>query len=73
MIYLKRLWNLVAYLISGCFTLLLILPSVFVEYCVIAPILYIATNKDYTEINDLFAMRAGIWLNSKLIIDTNRK
>lgn len=70
MIYLKRLWNLIAIFFSG-FVFILIMPlSFIVEVLVIAPILYIFKNEHYIQERDAFPFRVFLWLESKLTFDT---
>lgn len=69
MIYLKRLWNLIALFFSGCVFLLSMPLSFIVELLVIAPILYILTNEIYIEKYSPFAFRVMWWLESKLMFD----
>ena len=73
MIYLKRLWNLIAILFSGCIFILTIPLSLIIEIFVITPILYILTNERYVEKYSPFAFRVMWWLESKLLFNTNKK
>lgn len=73
MIYLKRLWNLIAILFSGCIFILIMPISLIVEVFVIAPILYILKNEHYMQEHDPFPFRVIFWLESKLMFNTNKK
>lgn len=73
MIYLKRLWNMIAMAIIGCVFILSTPPSLIVEVFVIAPILYILKNENYTEKHSPFSFRVMWWLESKLLFNTNKK
>lgn len=80
MIYLKRLWNLIALIFAGC-VLILVTPLSFVifviEAFVITPILYILKNEVYIEEYELFSVWLMVWLvawlASKLMFNTNKK
>lgn len=73
MIYLQRLWNLIARLFAVCVFLLTAPLSLVIEVFVITPILYILTNENYTEKNAPFSFRVMCWLESKLMFNTNKK
>lgn len=72
MIYLKRLWNLIAILFSGCIFILTTPISLIVEVLIIAPILYILKNELYIQEHTPIPFRVMMWLESKLIIDTDK-
>jgi hypothetical protein len=73
MIYLKRLWNLIAMIFAGCVFALISPLSLVIEVFVITPILYILKNDVYIEEHELFSVRAMWWLVSKLMFNTNKK
>lgn len=73
MIYLKRLWNLIAMLLAGCGFLLAAPLSVVIEIFIIAPIIYILKNESYLEEHDALPFRVMLWLESKLMFNTNKK
>lgn len=66
MIYLKRLWNMIARAIIGCVFILSTPPSLIVEVFVIAPVLYIFKNESYIGKHSPFSFRVMWWLESKL-------
>lgn len=72
MIYLKRLWNLIAIFFSGCIFILIMPISLIVEVFVIAPILYIFKNEIYIEEHVLFPFHVMWWLESKLTFNTKK-
>lgn len=73
MIYLKRLWNLMAMLFVGCVFLFTAPLSLIIEIFVITPILYIITNESYIEKYAPFPLRVMWWLEPKLMFNTNKK
>lgn len=73
MIYLKRLWNLIAIIFVGCVFILTAPLSFIIEILIITPALYILTNEVYIEEHEVFPFRAMLWLSSKLMFNTNKK
>ncbi len=73
MIYLKRLWNLIAMIFAGCVFVLTAPLSFIIEILIITPALYILTNEVYIEEHETFPYRAMLWLKSKLVFNTNKK
>lgn len=73
MIYLKRLWNLIAILFSWCVCFLISPLSLVIEIFVIVPILYILKEEIYTKEHEPFSFRVLLWLESKLMFKTNKK
>lgn len=72
MIYLKRLWNLIAIVFIGCVFILITISATPVEIVIITPIRYILKNENYTEKYAPFSFRVMWWLESKLLF-TNKK
>lgn len=72
MIYLKRLWNLIAMIFAGCVFVLTAPLSLIIEIFIITPVLYILTNEVYIEEHEIFPVRAMWWLASKLMFNTNK-
>lgn len=73
MIYLKRLWNLIAMIFVGCIFILIFPLSFIIEIFIITPALYILTNEVYIEEHEIFPVRVMLWLESKLVLNTNKK
>lgn len=73
MIYLKRLWNVIAIVFVFCVCLLIAPFSFVIEIFVITPILYILKDENYTEKYDPFTFCVMWWLKSKLMFNTNKK
>lgn len=73
MIYLKRIWNLIAMFFVGCVVLPIFPLSIIIEIFIIAPILYILKNEIYMEIYDPFWERVMRWIKSKLMFNTNKE
>ena len=73
MIYLKRLWNLIAMIFAGCFFTFTAPLTFIIELFVIAPILYVLKNEIYMKIYEPVSFRAMWWLASKLMFNTNKK
>lgn len=70
MIYLKRLWNLIAIIFGWCVFILTSPLSFIIEMLIIAPALYILTNEIYFEKYNPFSVRITCWLVTKLMFDT---
>lgn len=73
MIYLKRLWNLIAMLFAVCVFVMTAPLSLVIEVFIITPTLYILKNENYTEKNAPFSFRVMCWLESKLLFNTNKE
>lgn len=73
MIYLKRLWNLIAMFFAVCVFVLTAPLSLVIEVFIITPTLYILKNENYTEKNAPFSFRVMCWLESKLLFNTNKE
>lgn len=73
MIYLKRIWNLIAMLFIGCVVSVIFPLSIIIEVFIIAPILYILKNEIYMEIYEPFWVRVTWWMKSKLTFNTNKE
>ena len=73
MIYLKRLWNLIAIIFAVCFSILISPLSFIIEIFVITPILYILTAEIYIEKYEPFSVRVMWWLVTKMMFITNKK
>lgn len=73
MIYLKRLWNLIAIIFAVCVGVLISPLSMVIEIFVITPILYILKNENYILKSEPFMFRVMWWLQSKLMFNTNNK
>lgn len=71
MIYLKRIWNLIAILFIGCVISPIFPLSFIIEIFIIAPILYILKNEIYMEIYNPISVRLAWWMKSKLMFNTN--
>ena len=67
MIYLKRLWNLIAIIFGWCVFSFTAPLSVVIEIFIITPILYILTNEIYFEKYEPLSVRITRWLMNKLI------
>lgn len=72
MIYLKRLWNIIAIFFAGC-VFILTAPLLLIEIFVITPIEYILQNELYIAEHYPFPFRVMWWLASKLMFNTNKK
>jgi hypothetical protein len=73
MIYLKRLWNLIAMLFIVCVFILITISATPIEIVIITPIRYILKNENYPEKYAPFSFRVMWWLESKLLFNTNKK
>jgi hypothetical protein len=73
MIYLKRIWNLIAMLFIVCVVSVIFPLSFIIEVFIIAPILYILKNEIYMEIYNPFSVRVMLWMKSKLMFNTNKE
>lgn len=73
MIYLKRLWNLIAIIFAWGICLLINPLLLVIEIFIIMPILYILTNENYFEKYYPFSYRVVRWLLNKLMFNTNKK
>lgn len=67
MIYLKRLWNVLAIMIAMCISFVS-LPLVFIEVTIVAPLCYIVTGKFYMNMYFPIAYYMLIWIFKNITI-----
>lgn len=73
MIYLKRLWNLIAIVFLVYVFILITILATPVEIVIITPIRYILKNENYIKKYAPFSFRVLWWLEHKLMFNTNKE